>query len=225
MRIRDFWESLSLAVILALLIRLFFLSVYKIPSSSMAPTLWPGDFILASKVAYGVQLPFTNIRLAAKEPTRGDLIAFQWTDKAGTTYVKRVVGVAGDHILIKGSRLFVNEQELKLEEIENKWSQFPGMEYMRFYEEYDGNGKHTIMHTKELVAGSDLGPFVVPPGEVFVLGDNREASDDSRYWGMVPVANIEAKVLWIWLSIEVHEAKAKRWIPRLRTERMFQWLQ
>jgi signal peptidase I len=214
---RDFWESVSLAFLLAIFIRVFFFSVYKIPTSSMAPTLWPGDFVLSSKISYGLQLPFSNTKIGLKYPKPGDLVIFQWPDKASVPYVKRVVGVAGDHVLIKDNKIIINDKELGLKEIENKWTGFPGMQFMKFFEEEDSRGTHTIMHTKEAAIAKELGPFVVPPGEVFVLGDNREGSDDSRYWGSIPLQLIEGRVLFIWLSLDAN--------TRLRSERIFRWLQ
>lgn len=221
---RDFWESLTLAFLLAVFIRVFFFSVYKIPTSSMAPTLWPGDFILASKISYGLQLPFLSTKVGMKYPKPGDLVVFQFPDKASVPYVKRVIGIAGDHILIKNNRIIVNDKELELKEIASQWNDFPGMQFMKFYEEEDVRGAHTIMHTKEASSAKELGPFVVPPGEVFVLGDNREGSDDSRYWGSIPIQNIEGQVLFVWLSLDANEKWAGARIPKLRSERIFQWL-
>jgi signal peptidase I len=224
-KMRDFWESLTLAFLLAVFIRVFFFSVYKIPTSSMAPTLWPGDFILTSKISYGLQLPFLPYKIGSKYPKQGDLVVFQWSDKTNIPYVKRVIGIAGDHILIKNNKIIVNDTELQLTEIENKWSEFPGMQFMKFYEEEDARGKHTIMHTKEAAETKEFGPFVVPPGEVFVLGDNREGSDDSRYWGSIPLKLIEGRVLFVWLSLDSTGKWAGKYWPRIRTDRIFHWLQ
>jgi signal peptidase I len=221
---RDFWESLTLAFLLAIFIRVFFFSIYKIPTSSMAPTLWPGDFVLSSKVSYGFQLPFLSFKIGSKYPKQGDLVVFQWPDKASVPYVKRVVGVAGDHILIKNNKIIVNDKELHLQEIENRWIEFPGMQYMKFFEEEDTRGTHTIMHTKEAAEAKELGPFVVPPGEVFLLGDNREGSDDSRYWGSIPLQMIEGRVLFVWLSLDVNDKWANNFWPKIRAERIFSWL-
>lgn len=234
MRMRDFWESLILAFLLAVFGRVFFLSVYKIPSSSMAPTLWPGDYILGSKFAYGVKVPFINTKLNAHAPERGDLVIFEYPDKKDVTFVKRVMGLPGDHIILKGNQLFINEvpfalQEVKESDIIGHWSDYPGKEYLKLYSETGMGFSHFVMHPTEEFSDPkaihELGPFVVPPGEVFVLGDNRESSDDSRYWGTIPIQLIEGKVFFVWLSFDFNNKWAGNRLPSIRTERFLKFVQ
>jgi signal peptidase I len=224
MKMRDFWESLSLAFLLAVFFRVFLFSVYKIPTNSMAPTLWAGDFILTSKISYGIQLPFLPWKLGQKYPKPGDVIVFQWPDKINIPYVKRVLAIAGDHILIKENKVFVNEKELVQKEVENRWVGISDLHLMSFFEEEDAKGTHPIMHSKNMTITNEIGPFIVPPGEVFVLGDNRDGSDDSRYFGLIPLRMIEGKVQFIWLSFDSNENWAEKSWSHLRLERTFNWL-
>lgn len=183
---RDYLETILIAVFLALIVRTFILGAYRVPNSSMAPTLLPGDFIFSYKLPFGVQLPFFNSKIGQTVPSRDDLIVFKFPDQLKTTYVKRVVGIPGDRIEIKTKKLMIND-----------------------------------MVIRELGAVDDYGPIIVPPEEVFVLGDNIEVSDDSRYWGTVPISHVESRVLIIWLSLNWQEKWLDNRLPALRVERIF----
>ncbi len=227
MRKRDFWEVLVLSIVLALIVKFTLVSVYKIPTSSMAPTLWPGDFILVSKVKYGLKLPFIANKIELNLPQRGDVVSFEYPGKLGTTFIKRIIGLPGDHIDIRGQDIFINDIKIKLTEvnsdsIKGSWAKYPGNEYLKIYNELLDNKTHFIVHTNEnKKADSTLGPFVVPPNEYFVLGDNRESSDDSRYWGTIPFSLIEGKVIYIWLSLDHNNRWAGNKLPSIRKARTF----
>ena len=106
---RDYLETILIAVFLALIVRTFILGAYRVPNSSMAPTLLPGDFIFSYKLPFGVQLPFFNSKIGQTVPSRDDLIVFKFPDQLKTTYVKRVVGIPGDRIEIKTKKLMIND--------------------------------------------------------------------------------------------------------------------
>ncbi len=191
------------ALILAFFCRTFLISVYKIPTVSMAPTFWPGDFVLASRISYGFRLPFGTDFYLGSAPARGDLVVFQFDqdkakEKSTAQYVKRVVAVAGDEIEIKNSRLIINGMPCNYIAKEQKLS----VETFGIFEEDCENSKRQIILSNQ----SDGGPlsvfnrFKVPSGQVFVLGDNRDTSDDSRDLGTVNTDQIASKVLMIWMS-------------------------
>lgn len=201
MKSNIYW--ILVALILAFFCRTFLISVYKIPTVSMAPTFWPGDFVLASRISYGLRWPSSTDFFFKSSPARGDLVVFQFDhdkakEKSTAQYVKRVVAVAGDEIEIKNSQLIINGKPCSYEEKEQKLS----VETFGVFEEVCGNSKRQII----LSNLSDKGPlsvfnrFKVPSGQVFVLGDNRDTSDDSRDLGSVNTDQIASKVSLIWMS-------------------------
>ncbi len=197
---RDWSEALVVAAILALIIRTFVVQAFKIPSGSMEDTLLIGDHLLVNKFVYGLQVPGVDGRfLTIREPQRGDIIVFEFPEDrdlafwARRDFIKRVVGVPGDTIEVRNKELFVNGQPLVIAEAVHK----------------EGN----------LVPGRDnLPPLKVPPGHYFAMGDNRDRSYDSRFWGFV--RNDEIKGLafikyWSWDS--------ERMMPRF--ERIGRWIE
>lgn len=210
--IREYTESLLVAVALALILRFFVISAYKIPTSSMVPTLKVGDFIFAYKLPYGVPIPFSGgARWGAEMPSRGDVVVFRYPGSGNVNYVKRVVGLPGDRIAIRGKKLFVNEKRADYQPVSNDVIQdLPGQEYYSAFEERLEGSTHLVIKNRSDESDS-FGPIVVPPGHIFVLGDNRDSSDDSRYWGSVPVKNLEGRVVLIWMSFD--------WLNRWGDER------
>lgn len=214
----DLFESVLIALLLALFIRTFFISAYKIPTSAMAPTLRSGDFVLANKVPFGFKIPFTQIRWGGRAPERGELIIFHYPNKPNVSYLKRVVGISGDHIEIKNKQVFVNESLLgQTAENPDLVKGIPGADYLKVFSEDNGISKYLVMYS-DAADAQNLGPFVVPPNEIFVIGDNRDASDDSRYWGTVPISNVEARAEFIWLSLDWSASNKS---PTLRADRLF----
>lgn len=220
---REYTERLLVTVILALILRFFVISAYKIPTGSMAPTLKVGDFIFAYKLAYGVPIPFSS----GKEhwgwtlPSRGDVVVFRYPGNESVSYVKRVVGLPGDRIALKNKRLYINDAEASYHE-----EKFPGSTHLvirdtagRSDSDADTTGVDAA-NAADVDSADLFGPVVVPPGHIFVLGDNRDSSDDSRDWGTVPVRNLEGRVIVVWMSFDW----MKRWggdrYPSIRWERV-----
>lgn len=218
--LREYIESLFIAIILAIVLRLFVFSAYKIPSESMMPTLRVGDFIFAYKLPYGVDLPLVGRRWSTGHlPSHGELIVFKHPKDKTVSYVKRVVGLPGDKVEIRSGLLLINDVEASQELIENiSLEDLPNiLEYQIFAEKFSPH-PHAIMKVKE-DQSLNFGPQIIPPGQVFVLGDNRSSSDDSRYWGPVPLEYIEGRVFMIWMSLDW--VRKQGGLPSIRWNRLF----
>lgn len=219
--LREYLESLIVAVIVALILRFFVISAYKIPTGSMVPTLMAGDFVFAYKLPYGVPVPFTGQKFAVRAPERGDVVVFRPPGNESVNYIKRVVGLPGERIEIRQKKLFINEREATYEVLDDaEISHLPGHEYFSVSREQFPGSTHLVMNRTEDDAGF-FGPIIVPPGHIFVLGDNRDSSDDSRIWGSVPVKNLEGKVLLVWLSLDWLERWGNDRLPTMRWNRIF----
>ncbi|WP_243362208.1 signal peptidase I [Fundidesulfovibrio terrae] len=178
--LKEYVEALAVALILALVIRSFVVQAFKIPSESMVETLLVGDHLLVSKFAYGVKLPFTDKTLVKTgDPERGDVIVFEYPENRDLDYIKRIIGIPGDVIELKNNVLYRNGQKVD--------------------EPYKRVEANMVPGTK-----STYGPITVPEGQYFVMGDNRDHSQDSRYWGFVPREYIRGKawvIYWSWAGI------------------------
>ncbi|MGE5445581.1 MAG: signal peptidase I [Ignavibacteriales bacterium] len=203
-------ESLLIAIALALFIRTFIVQPFKIPSGSMIPTLLIGDHLLVSKFIYGTEIPFTEKRmLPFSNIKRGDVIVFTYPNyendpsKKGIDYIKRVIGVPGDTVDVRGRNLYINGEEIPLKFLGDFQDERSGMEYDEYQENLLGK-KHLVIYLKGKEAtekGSYLPVAKVPQGRVFVMGDNRDNSQDSRFWGYVPIENIAGRAFiihWSW---------------------------
>ena len=218
---RDFVSNLVIAAVIAIFIRSFIFAVYRIPTSSMMPSLMPGDFIWAVKYPYGFDVFFSSNKIGVlKKPEAGNLYVFRYKNNKDTNYVKRVVAIAGDKVEIRGHDLFVNDKKLTSSETCSIVDPFAGMEYYECIVEQNISKKYRLIVKKQNKA-ENYGPVQVPEGHVFVLGDNRDASDDSRYWGMVPEHNIDAKVEGLWLSLDWNVQSLGASLPAMRWHRMF----
>lgn len=174
---REYGEALIVALVLALIIRTFVVQAFKIPSESMLETLQVGDHLLASKFAYGVKIPFTDKYIYEGEPPqRGDIIIFQYPNDPSVDYIKRVIGVPGDVIEVRDKQLYRNGQPVK--EAYIRHTDPDGIEPLR----------------------DNYAPVTVPPDKYFVMGDNRDNSLDSRFWGFVDRKAIRAKAWRIYWS-------------------------
>lgn len=209
-KLRQNIEALAFAIILALIIRTFVFQPFKIPSGSMIPTLLVGDHLLVNKFVYGTKIPFTDIEIFPLEKIkRGDVIVFTYPNnekdpsKNGLYYIKRVIGLPGDDIDLNGRSLVVNGEEVPLEYIGN-YSDARNSEQFDEYEEDLFGEDHTVIFRKgkeNTNRGSYIPVTKVPEGKVFVMGDNRDNSQDSRFWGFVPIENIAGKAFlihWSW---------------------------
>lgn len=218
-RWQDYVESVLIAVLLALVVRTFVLSGYRVPTSTMAPVLKPGDFIFSYKLPYGLKIPLTQLKMAVQPPARGDVVVFTFPDQPRVNYVKRVIGLPGDLVQIKAGRLSVNGKQLEYEPGDASSISDLGFDGVDVFRELAPEGTREVL-LKRNAARQDFGPILVPQGQVFLLGDNRDSSDDSRYWGSVPLERVEGRVFLIWLSLDWAGSKAK-WPPSVRSERLW----
>jgi len=208
-----FWAAL-----IALAIRSFLVEPFKIPSGSMIPTLLVGDYVLVNKFAYGVRLPITGTLLFGESaPARGDVIVFRWPDGPSQDYIKRVVGMPGDRIQIIDRRLWLNGQIVDRIP-EGEYNSPPGDSggariADRFLERNPEGVEYTILLAKGGTPGEAdrRGPWVVPEGHYFMMGDNRDNSLDSRMWknSFVSPEAIKGKAFmihWSWVVASAEEA-------------------
>lgn len=189
-KIRENVESIVVALLVALFIRTFFLQAFKIPSSSMEPTLLVGDHILVNKFIYGIRIPIVGVKFFEfHKPQRGDVIVFIYPQNPKKDFIKRVIAVGGEKVQIKGTTVYINDRP-----IEDPWGVW-----------------------RRAGPRRDFGPVVVPEGYLFVLGDNRDNSMDSRYWGFVPLRDVLGKafiIYWSW------NGKAKGILEKVRWSRI-----
>lgn len=218
-RWRDYLTTLILAVLCALFVRNYLITAYKVPTGSMQPTLKPGDFIFSSRICYGWSVPFSQNKMNPSLPERGDLVVFNYPNQPSVNYVKRVVGLPGDRVQIIKGRLYLNEEPLQYQKVADI-ADNPNPELFDIYEESTGELKWRVIFQRN-PDEKDFGPLVVPPGEVFLLGDNRDASDDSRYWGTVPMSQVVGKVFLIWLSLDWQKKWGGDRYPSVRWDRVF----
>ncbi len=182
---RETVEAVVIAFLIALVIRTFVVQAFKIPSGSMIPTLQIGDHILVNKFLLGtpVDIPFTNITLfrmpGLREPERGDIIVFKYPEDRTRDFIKRVVGIGGDVVEEKDKTVYVNGHKL--------------------VEPYTQHVDEDIK-ARQVDRRDNFGPIVVPRGSVFVMGDNRDQSYDSRFWGFVDETEIKGKAMIIYWS-------------------------
>lgn len=215
---REYADSIGVAVLVALLLRAFVVEAFKIPSGSMIPTLAIGDHIFVNKFLYGLRIPFTTVRFFEwRKPQRGEVIVFIWPVDPSKDFIKRIIAIEGDTIEVRSDVVYVNGKPVPHHEIPGD---FPYWDYTeetgrwhqevarRVTEEWGGE-EYTTLHAVGRRGGRDLPPTVVPPGHVYVLGDNRENSQDSRFWGPLPVENIKGKALVVWWSSG--EPEGVRW--------------
>lgn len=188
-------------ILIVFFIRSFLMEPFRIPSGSMLPSLYIGDFILVNKFTYGVRLPVANSKfLEVGHPKRGEVAVFRFPGNPSINYIKRIVGVPGDRILYRDKKLYINGT--LVEQADGRPYLFsPGGdaqgEALRWTETFEGV-QHDILTTNR--QDPPLPEIAVPEGKYFVMGDNRDHSNDSRYWGFVPDQNLVGKAFLIWFS-------------------------
>ena len=193
---KEFSSSVFPIILVVLLIRSFFIEPYKIPSGSMIPTLMIGDFILVDKNIYGYKLPLTEITLIDNEdPQRGDVVVFKYPENKKINYIKRIVGLPGDRIIYKNKRLFVNDIEYSHTQIDHNFDPIEIADG-QVYIENNSYKDYLILNQSSPPLNFQ---YQVPDEAYFVLGDNRDNSNDSRYWGPVPRKNLVGKAFYIWM--------------------------
>ncbi|HRX14868.1 MAG TPA: signal peptidase I [Spirochaetota bacterium] len=188
------FRSNVIFVIFLILIRLFVLGNYSVPTGSMNPTILEGDKFFSNKLAYSLKLPFCKIHpLRWAVPKRGDIIAFLYPGDESIDYTKRVIGLPGDKILVEGESLSINGQKISKTKIGED-------EEFIYYEEDLLGVKHMIQHTK--LGHDSIYEKTVPANHIFVMGDNRNNSSDSRVWGFLPIENVTGKLIFRWMSTD-----------------------
>ena len=172
--VREYAEAIIIAIVLALFIRTFVIQAFKIPSGSMKPTLLVGDHILVNKFIYGIKLPFTDkILISLNEPEKGDVVVFKFPLDTKKDYIKRVIGLPGDRVELVDKQLLINGRPTE-----------------------DPHASYSMSGSMRM-----FGPVTVPAGHLFVMGDNRDESSDSRVWGFVPRPYLKGKaflIYWSW---------------------------
>lgn len=219
-RWREYILTLLVAVLFALFVRNYLITAYKVPTGSMQPTLKPGDFIFSSRTAYGFRIPYSSHSFDISLPERGDLVVFTYPNQPGINYVKRVIGLPGDRIQIIKGKLLLNEQPFNYKKVSDHEGDNPNSELFEIYEEHLNEHQWKVIFQKH-GDEKDFGPIIVPPSDVFLLGDNRDASDDSRYWGTVSSSRIFGKVVFVWLSLDWQKKWGGNRYPSVRWNRVF----
>jgi len=212
----DWTAGLFPVIAVVFLLRSFLFEPFKIPSGSMIPTLLVGDLILVNKFTYGVRLPVVNTKITqGNAPQRGDVMVFRYPPQPSMDYIKRVVGVPGDEVAYLNKRLTVNGKPVETTALPDFFDQ-DAMRYFKQFDEQLGEHRHRILNTPEVpafVQSASQFKFrencrysvegvscKVPEGHYFMMGDNRDNSLDSRYWGFVPDENIVGKAFFVWMN-------------------------
>jgi signal peptidase I len=229
--IREYSESIGIAVAIALLLRAFVVEAFQIPSGSMIPTLEVGDHIFVAKFSYGLSIPFTDQKIFEySSPKRGDVIVFKFPQDHSTDYIKRVVGLPGDRLELRQNELFINDRPMPREHggiyrySEGGRGLAEEHESDLWFETLDDKRHEDIQELNRPPAS--FGPIIVPEGNVFVMGDNRDNSSDSRVWGPVKHDLIKGRALIVWWSRANIEdgpwySQPMEWIRSIRFHRFF----
>jgi signal peptidase I len=213
----DWTAGLFPVIVGVFVLRSFLFEPFKIPSGSMVPTLLVGDLILVNKFDYGVRLPVLNKKVIAnKDPQRGDVVVFRYPPDPRLDYIKRVVGVPGDEIVYQNQKLTINSQPAPLKALGEFYDE-DSLRYAPQFSEKLGEKDHRILvdprRSSSVGSDSPRFPFAencrysaegmnckVPAGHYFVMGDNRDNSQDSRYWGFVPDENLVGRAFFVWMN-------------------------
>jgi signal peptidase I len=219
------WGSFFVAIFLALVIRWGLIEAYVIPSASMLPSLLIHDHIFVNKLVYGVRLPFTEQWLYKfRLPERGEIIVFKYPENKETFFIKRVIGLPGDKILYENGRLLINDKAIEMtepadvadwealtrsnfgnEDFQNPHFATDSKENYNHLKEHLGEHPHSVLLRKDGGLRRSGGPWVVPEGHLFMMGDNRDNSHDSRLWQespYMPIENVLGRAMFVWLSCE-----------------------
>ncbi|KAB0659843.1 MULTISPECIES: signal peptidase I [Burkholderia] len=212
----EYTASFFPVILAVFVVRSFVVEPFKIPSGSMVPTLLVGDFILVNKFEYGLRMPITNTKITQGSPlSRGDVVVFRYPKDESVDYIKRVIGLPGDTVAYQDKQLTINGQPVPETPLPDFFDD-ERQNYAKQFEETIGNKKNAILNNPAVppfVMGAYDYPYrdnctynsrgvicKVPPGHYFMMGDNRDNSADSRYWGFVPDNNIVGRAFFIWMN-------------------------
>ncbi|MGO1068332.1 signal peptidase I [Lysobacter sp. CA199] len=202
----DYSKAFFPVLFVVLILRSFIAEPFRIPSNSMMPTLLTGDFILVNKFTYGLRLPITNQKiLAMGEPERGDVVVFRPPHHPEQDWIKRIIGLPGDKVSYRDGRLTVNGEPIIYAPIGTYQGRGNGTEMTGAQELREQIGKHVhriLLRSESPLLDQGEGDWVVPQGEYFVMGDNRDNSEDSRYWGFLPEQNLRGRAFLIWMNFD-----------------------
>lgn len=220
--LRAGWEwakSVALAIVLFVVVRAFVVEAFKIPSGSMEGTLLVGDFLLVNKMLYGAEVPFIGRHLpAVREPALGDVVVFQWPEDPTKNFVKRLVGLPQDTVEMRRGALYRNGQrQRELYALRSDQEPDVPVEDFRWQRDFvapgiDVRGYHP--------SRNNWGPLVVPERHYFMLGDNRDNSLDSRYWGFVPDTLVRGSPIFVYYSYSPDSGASLDWLTRVRWQRL-----
>jgi signal peptidase I len=204
-------KSTALLVLIIFAFRSTCFEPFRIPSGSMIPTLNIGDFIVVNKFAYGLKLPFSDMYTDPvylthfDSPKRYDVIVFKYPMDPNVNYIKRVIGLPGDEIELVNKQVYVNGKMISAipenSPVTKEFAESFEGEKLNFFKVNDDHREYIIQTTNEVTRADTIGRFKVPEGKYFVMGDNRDFSADSRYWGFVPKENIKGKAFAVWMSL------------------------
>lgn len=189
-KVKEYAEAIIIAILIAVFIRTFVVQAFKIPSGSMKPTLQIGDHILVNKFIYGVKIPFVRSTLIPiKEPKRGEIVVFIYPQDRTKDFIKRVIAVGGDTVEIRNKEIFINGERSQ-----------------------DNHGVYVdpVIMPGAMQPRDNMGPVKVPEGTIFVMGDNRDQSYDSRFWGFVELEDVMGEAFMIYWSWNSEDSNA-RW--------------
>ncbi len=197
----EYARSFFPIVFIVFLLRSFLAEPFRIPSASMMPTLLIGDFLLVNKFTYGIRLPVINQKIIEmNEPKRGDVVVFRFPKDPAVDYIKRIIGLPGDKVAYYNKRLYINDKPI----IQTPMGSYQGMGQGQemtgsaLLEENLTGAEHSILINQ--ASPTVEGSYVIPTGNYFVMGDNRDNSNDSRYWGTVPEENLVGRAFFIWMN-------------------------
>jgi signal peptidase I len=187
---QEYIEAIIIAILIAVFIRTFIIQAFKIPSRSMVPALLVGDHLLVNKFIYGVKIPyFRKTIIPFTDPQRGDIVVFIYPNDRTKDFIKRVIGIGGDTIEINNKKIFINGKG---------------------YTDTFGIYNDSVIYPRTMQPRDNYGPVTVPKGSIFVMGDNRDESADSRFWGFVDLKDVEGKAFIIYWSWD-REDSSLRW--------------
>ncbi len=234
----DTVKTIFFAIVIAVVIRTFLFEPFKIPSGSMYPTLYVGDYLFVSKYTYGYSkhsfpfsLPLFEGRIWEDKPQRGDVVVFKFPQDNKTDFIKRIIGLPGDRLKLEKGRLYINGELVQREAQEDfvlRDKSGNAERYRQYVETLPGGVKHNILEVSDFENVDDMPEIEIPQNSYFVMGDNRDRSDDSRVnVGFVPAENLIGKARFLFFSNNEDDAWYKPWVwpKKIRWSRLFNKIQ